>query len=128
LQLQAEKSSMLPGTKVNLKRRAQKGRIVPLQLLGGKRRRKESPYAQFETMKRRHDGCSTGAESLDPFHRPIDGAKETPYLEQKVEIKDDILRDASGFAVMMPWEAPLMVRVRLHRLASRSPSLRSCNA
>ena len=49
-------------------------------------------------------------EMFDPFHRPRHGPKDVPYLEQPVEIKDDILRDDAGFAVMMPWEKPLMVQ------------------
>ena len=54
------------------------------------------------------------AQALDPFHRPLRRRGGTPpdddapYLEQRVIIADEILRDAAGFAVMMPWEAPLM--------------------
>lgn len=49
---------------------------------------------------------------LDPFHRPLGvaGSAETSYLEQSVQIEETILRDGDGFAVMMPWEKPLMVR------------------
>jgi hypothetical protein len=76
-------------------------------------------------MKRAAAGVGTGetrggekrAEKkvvLDLFHRPVDGSctayTEDPYLSQHVVIKDDILLDFSGFAVMMPWETPLMVR------------------
>ena len=49
---------------------------------------------------------------MDPFHRPLGGA-DTPYLEQGVQIEEDILRDGDGFAVMMPWETPLMVCISL---------------
>ena len=59
----------------------------------------------------------------DPFHRPRDGAVELPYLEQGVRIEADILRDHAGFAVMMPWETPLMVRAHTPRpRASPLPS------
>lgn len=46
--------------------------------------------------------------ALDPFHRPLPSSPEEPYLKQHVVITDDLLRDHSGFAVMMAWEKPMM--------------------
>jgi len=86
-------------------------------------------------MKRGREGEGEGPKNLprpfsthtdtaperDPFHRPRDGAAELPYLEQGVRIEPGILRDHAGFAVMMPWETPLMVR-------AYTPRLRTCDA
>jgi len=70
------------------------------------------------TMKRLRSSEGSLAEekhvAFDPFHRPLDGSEPlTPYLQQPVVIKPDVLFDDAGFAVMMPWETPLMVRQSL---------------
>ena len=61
----------------------------------------------------REEGAGMAPETvaIDPFHRPLRGLgipPDKPYLEQRVVITDDLLRDHAGFAVMMPWETPLM--------------------